>query len=572
MPGVEELVRALSEEERRALFAKIRKALSADGGKRERVIHTELRNERRKELIAADMRSLGPWERLRLWVKRLFSTAGDEAVFIGFRLSQVRDRVHSARPDLVDFEQRSTLPGLVRAVGALYLAARPLIPAYRRIWRDTESLRAVVDGLLAVRIPGAKRSLNEFCTTQELQEEYRRTESRNRLKQIVLDKVDDYMESIPASVMEDVERGVMPLYTFRDVVQYDYGEFFARFDVEPPTVSDELKQDYPAISAVELLPQIEGLYLALHGAARSKERPQVYLEAFGDGTSGDPVRLRDALQALAKYLASDNLETQLGDIIRFFRNDPYYRFVSYTPRLQLQDFYYANLKIELLAELDQRFADLRVGVLGQLMQEVFPSGTIDFEHFDPEVELNIKRAGLGPFARHRSLQVISTFLRRNYHDGLMELMSILPRIVSARMRQTTNIVPVIAAAVDDVTERLRQFDAGFSSDVDEGRVLSRVQFLTSESDNAQVGAVKALVAQKDREAGDIVQKFHDAVDLIVDMLRTVRRGAGPDMNERFAAMRTTAADDRPLTERIDDYVEQISKCKKLVNQIAVIER
>ena len=569
MPGIEQLARALSEEERRKLFAKIRSALSADGDRREHVIHTQLRDERRKELIKADMRGLGPWERLYLWFKRIFSRSSEEALFLDFRLSQVRGRVYDARPDLVDFEHRHALPGLARTVGRLYLIVQPLVSVYQTVWRDTESLRAVVDRLFAARIPDAKRSLNEFCTIKELQDEYRRSESRSRLKQIVLDKIGAYLRSIPESVMEDVKRGVMPLYTFRDLILYDYSGFFARFKGEPPATTEALDRDYATVDVTDLLPAIEALYLALHSAGGSSGRPVVYVEAFGDTPGTAPAQIRDALHALGRYLRSAELESHLGDIIRVLRGDPYYRFVSYTPRVLLQDFYYASLKVELLAELDLRFSDIRVGVLGELMQELFHSETVNFEFFDAAIEVNIKRAGLGPFVRHRALQIINTFLTRNYHDGLAELLRTLPQVVPTRLRRAMSIVPVIATAIDDVTERLRQFDAGFSPSADEGRALRRILSITKESDNAQVAALQALVAQKDREAGTIIQKFHDAADLIVDTLRKVQPREGTERNAQSAA--PIAGDERLPAERIEVAIERVETCKKLVNQIALIE-
>jgi hypothetical protein len=97
------------------------------------------------------------------------------------------------------------------------------------LWKDTDSLRQVLDYLLAKRVPDAKRSLNQFCSSREMQETFRITESRNQLKKLVLDRVSEYVDRIPPSVMEEIEEGLKPLYLLKDLATYDFDDFFVQF-------------------------------------------------------------------------------------------------------------------------------------------------------------------------------------------------------------------------------------------------------------------------------------------------------------------------------------------------------
>ncbi|MCG8477573.1 MAG: DUF5312 domain-containing protein, partial [Spirochaetales bacterium] len=425
---MDELARALTDRERRALLERIAKSLSVEDDDRRRIIHGELRRERRTDLIASDMGRLTFWEKARLWFRRWMSGQSDEEVFVRFRLRQARDRVRGADEVFVDFDNRAILEGVPEAMRTLCRCAVTVRDFFTFIWHDTETLRGVLDYLLAKRVPDAKRSLNQFCATHELQEVFRTTESRSQLKQLVLDRVSDYINRIPPSVIEEFEAGLKPLYMLKDLVLFDFDAFFMQFQATEEEARSSDENVFHSASAHRVLDHLEHLYLALYNTSQITEEGAMYPEVLnyyfasrsGELPDDDVLAIPDAPRAPELRAAIDRLVEEarrlrqgvpLTDIIRFFRDDPYYRFLAYIPSLKLRDFYYSNLKIEVLQELDRRFKDIRMGVIGQIIQEVFSQGLLHFEYFHPEIQAGIKRAGIGQLQVYRSLQVIHTFMQ-----------------------------------------------------------------------------------------------------------------------------------------------------------------
>lgn len=530
------------------------------------------------------MDRLSLWEKIVLWFRRVISGRADEEVFLTFRLGQARDRARNYPVSYVDFEKeivRRSLPEVARPVCRQAIHVRDF---FRVLWRDTDSLRRVLDYLLARRIPDAKRSLSQFCSTQEMQETFRTTESKSQLKQLVLDRVGEYVDSIPPSVIEEIENGLKPLYLLKDLALFDFDEFFLQFQSDENEAQSTEEVEFHEADAKRVLDQLELLYLALYNASRIPGEPLVYPELLNyylafradaidpnDPTaipeSDQTPRLRAQISQLVREARAVREAVPLVEIIRYFREDPYYRFIAYVPTLKLREFYYSNLKIEALAELDRRFHDLRMGVVGQLIAEVFPKGLKQFEFFHPEIPSAIKRSGVGQLLVYRSLQVIHTFLQSVYRTGLLEFLRILGRLIPVRSRQSGVELTLAIAGMDDVGERLQDFDLSFSPESDEGKTFFRFRYTSNERDGGQVAAFKALVNQKERDATIIIEKFQDQVRAIKQNLELVKKSPHEHLNERYQTFEGTLADPRPFDARLESYLHTLESCEKILNQM-----
>ncbi len=528
-------------------------------------------------------------ERLRLWVMGFFTTAGERDRFLTLRLSQMRQKTQITNPGLADYEARVFLPALPEQMRDLYRRAKAVRPFFVRVWNDSELLRAMLDYLLAKRIPGARHSLNQFCSTQELQEEFRKTESRSRLRQVVLDRISEYIEGIPKTVMEELETGLKPFYLYKDLVLFDWDAFFAIFQSSEAEAAPEGKVEFKSAAVDRSLDTVEELYLALHYSSRLEQEPEIYLEtihfyfAVQGGTAldvnADDVpeteesrKLKRAILDLAREAKRVRRELSLGNVIRLFRKDPYYRFLAYSPRLRLRDFYYSNLKMRMLQELDNRFHDLRMGVLGKMIQEVFPEGLLEFEYFHPEIQSGVKRSGVATLQVHRPLQYVHTFIEKVYRKGLMDFMRIIGRLLPSRGRQRSVDLTLFIAGLDDVMERIRLFDMSFSPDSDEGKTFYRYRFSTSERDKSQIVAYKALVAQKDRDARGIIEKFTEQLQGVLQAFEAIKKSGQAHINERYAHYENAGAQGRPFDHRLEVYRTKIEASQKIVNQLLAVER
>jgi hypothetical protein len=298
--------------------------------------------------------------------------------------------------------------------------------------------------------------------------------------------------------------------------------------------------------------------------------PQITADSDIPSAAGTP-EMRKTIGELTQRGREIRRKIPLVDIIRYFRNDPYYRFLAYVPRLKLRDFYYSNLKIKALTELDNRFNDIRMGVLGRMVQEVFPHGLLQFEYFHPEIQSGIQRTGIGRLEVYRSLQIVHSFIQNVYRGGLHEFMRVLGKILPARTRQSGVDFTLLIAGLEDVEERLREFDLSFSPDSEEGKTFYRYRYTSTERDNAQLTAYRGLVNQKGRDAKTIIEKFSYQTDGIKQGLRLIQKGNHSHLNERYRGYDSTLASDRPFDDKLASYIKTLENTEKILKQMIQIE-
>lgn len=586
-PGVSELARSLSPDERKRLLSRIEASLSLSGETKEQIIHSQLRKERRQELIAADMNSLTFWERLIMWFRRLVSGTTDEKTFITLRLSQLRQRVLESNRNLVSFENRTILPGFAEQVYELYRAAYSVQPVFQSIWSDREAMRKLVEILLRRRTPDAKTTLNEFVSSQELQEVFRTTESRGQLKKMVVDRIAEYVNSIPDSVIKQIEKGLLPLYYFKEIVLFDYAGFFAEFQVHDGKPAYDRTPTFAPVRIERLLAYMEELYLGLHHAGRLSNDHEVFPEIYayycrleneedsGEITEEDINRPEVAAHRRAMHklyeVAGESLKMlHLREIIRYFREDPYYRFMAYVPKLRLLDFYHADLNVTLLQTLDERFNDLRMGVIGQMIQEIFPESLKPFEYFHPEVQSIAKRAGINALSVYRTLQIIKNFLEQIYRPNMLGFIRIVGRMVSVRTHSGIGDLNLFVAGLDEIQERISGFDMSFSPDSDDGKTIFRYRFAT-DMESLQQTAFKAIMTQKERESTTIIEKFLDEIHGVKNVFQQLKKSKSAQLDERYQQYDSTSASDTPFQDKLDYFLKVLDFTDKVVVQMRLIE-
>lgn len=536
------------------------------------------------------------WEKLRFWWRRLVSSSSDEQVFVRLRLDQLRERIGSRGDLFVDWDNRLFLPGFAARLFAFYRQVAPTVPFFRVVWKDQETVRRMTEWLLAKRVPGAKTALHQFVTMQELQETYRKTENRAALKQLVLDRVSEYINGIHPDVIRSIEAGLLPVYILKEIVLFDFGSLFSQFRVEISALTSEIVPEFRAAAASRVIDAVEEFFLTVHSAGKMGDTAQLFPELVrffllarageigtpileppsdaGEESGVDPTEersLQDALSAVNKELRSLREQVPFVEIIRYFREDPYYRYLAYVPKVRLLDFYHAHLKIVLLAALDERFNDLRVGVMGKLLQECFPQRMVEFEFFVPEIPRSLVKAGIRGLSLHRTMQIVLNFVVQTYKADMSDFFRILGRIVPARGREALSELTLLVAGFDDVSERIRAFDFSFAGETDVGKAIGRFRFST-ERDQAQFAAVKALVAQKEREVTTIIEKFVDLVRGARAMLERLRRLPHEHLNERYAGYDSTAVSQVAFDDRLNRLIRILDNVDKAVGQMMAIER
>jgi len=595
MPGFEQLARGLDEDERKSLQRRIRESLSLTDDTGTSSYAAELQNTERKRLVEREMGRLGLWDRLVFWFRRLISTKTDDLVFLKMKLDKMGARVQNRGGDWLDLESRTVTPEGAKRVYALYRSAYPVIPAFIGIWKNVDRFQGMVEYLLRQRIPDSKTDLQDFMTMKDIQDVFLEKESRSEIRRELLSRLDAYINGIHPDVFKHLEDGIWPLYYMRDIGLFSYTDFFALFSVdiglEPP---GEQAPKFSAVTFAAVMATLEQLYFALYNAKRSgskfelhdeliryylysrsvknedEEEPESYNEIEEAVASIDLVQVKqfkDALHELAGETIKLDQEFPFVDLIKWYHEDPYYRFLVYLPKLNLKEFYHAALKIRILGRLDRRFQDVRLGVVGRMIHLIFQQEPPDFENYRSTIHASIQKLGLPTFKYMKSLNILYNYIIRRYRGGLQEFVRVLNRITPIRLRSSGRDLLLVSAGLEDIAEKIEKFDQSFAPDSDEGKSFVRVRYAV-EKDLAQQRAYRAMVLQRDKEARTLIDKGLELVEEVLAAFQVLQRNQSPSMAEKY---RQFAAPGSSFDSALKKNIDELEMLRKLITQLVAIE-
>ncbi len=595
---LQSLARSLSDDERRYLHDRIVQSLSLSKSAEDQSLHRgEIDKEQRSSLVRREIAEFSLFQRIMFVLRKVVTREDDETLFIAMRLARLKRPLRRGGRQFIEVDRRLLGPDFAVRAFQLYRTAYPVIPLVRMLWSKSGLLRAVVEFHLRRNIPEAKYELEQFVSLNEMLALYRSRQMKSDIRSEVLKRLNEYIAGIHADVFKQIAEGILPLYHLRGLGMFPFDELFELFGV---SIDWSVPQETPRFQTAEFaaaLPYLERLYYGLYLASKHGQQHRLhddvlryYLLLEHEGVeaveSTDPLTLERKIADIDSgqvsglqenivrlYQQADEAlsELPLVELIKTIHEDPYYRLMIYLPRLHLEQFYQAALKMQLLTELDEVFPKVRLGVINAMIYELFGNEPPEFEFYRPSIQQSVSKLGVPGFKHMRSLQVVRSFVREIYRPELVELFRRLSRVVPVRVKESGRDLLTIASGIEEISEKVHLFDLGFSPDSDEGKTFYRFRYAV-EKDLRQQRAYQKFVAQKDREARVLLDRSLERISELISVLRSIRNASSPALNEKYAAMQPGAENGRQtLDTTLDRQITRLENLQTLLKQLIAIE-
>ncbi|MCF7938878.1 MAG: DUF5312 domain-containing protein [Spirochaetales bacterium] len=524
-----ELSRALPERERKDLLKRIKSSVQIGTAEENQIYHADIEEEERNILIEQELQKLSFWNRLRLWFMELFRGKDRKQLFLELKLFDLRKRITQKQPDFCNFSGRIIKAPFAESVFDLYLYSVHLYRFFHGMWKDEERFIRAMNDLLDRSIPDAKRDVEGFFPILEMLDTYEKTRSKEAIKKELSKRIKVYLDNIPDEVFEDITHHILPFYYLRYLVLYPYSELFQLFGVD---ISSHESTEYPEfqdvpVSSVSVY--LERLFFAVYSVKKISE-PVVltddYIVVFQDDGASDsknaasqpsssqeedesrtsPEYLKKSIRELIGATKEFADAVPLGEIIRYFRNDPYFRIYAYLPKLNLKDFYYAMLRVKMMNQVEKRYPDVKNMHIERELRRVFGEQRLrPFRYYREYTNSSFSQLGLPTFLHVRSLNVLFHFVRWYYRENIQQLIQVLSRGILSQNRITQNRLVAYAAGVEDLEDRIRQHDESLSPDREDGKTLQRLRFNLSK-ETSQQRIYRSLVSQKDQDVKTLLDR------------------------------------------------------------------
>lgn len=518
-----QLLRALSQEDERAYRLKMTSALCLDIAQEDAVYRAELDSNSRREIVRTTLQQLTGKQRRRLFAMKLKKGKDDIAVLEPFLLSESIRSVQQAHESLQDFDGIKLNGATATLFTRLYEAAASALPLYLKLWENTEVAMSAIHSTIVHGLQdGVKSELSHFMSQREMQDIYREQRNKERIRDIVLERISEYLSSIDPDEFEALRPSILPLYYLRPLALFPFDELFSNYGFSGNPRQAENPHHFDLVTGIE---HIERLFYALYFARRLPEdsviHEQLVRVAYENQIDAIEInRTQNAVTWLADTARTFSESIPLADIIRVARKDPFYRIQVYRSRIQLDSFFRASLSRHVLRELDRRFGDIRMGVIGSLIQELFHTQLPPLENYGSTDNAPEQRYGLPSFKYALSMQALITFLTRYYQSVIQEDARILTRIMPARLRDEQEALMHHASAFEDVVERIMDIDRRLGPEETDGQKLTRLRQNLAH-DVTQQRAFRTFVDRYHQDALGLINKALEHINGIRRVFQTV---------------------------------------------------
>ena len=569
---------SLSQEEQKKIRERIERALCLGEESETSIIPAPSDPKMQESFLKKEMEDASG-AKMKGWMRGLFTTKNEADFLLDGKLKELRSRILAAKEPYADFTMRTLGPGTAAAVYEMYRKTRSLASFFQRLFGDAESMERLMRSVLTLRVKNAKTSLLDYISFETMKELFFQTESRQDVVEEINKRLQTYFSGLKDEDFDSLRPGILPLYHYKNLMFFPYEQFFRLFHFE---LSEDSSEDEPAFETSELYPTLEHLerfFCALYPFRRGGEEMFPEILEFCVGLKGgnkafEELGLADRESQLV-YFKKDLKEISqtalrlyqsvpFAELIRYFKNDPFYKLMMYLPKPRLKDFFVHSLRYKLLLDFEDFFSKVRLDILEDMILILFKGEKIvDFEFYlNTGVGLATKTGNPG-FIHQRSLVILNNFIRLHYRGFVQELVHVLNRAVTNRLRNNFSMILIHASGIEEVGNKLREYDLSFSPDADDGRTLIKMKFVL-DRDVQQMKMYRTLIAQKDKEAKELLEKGISHLEGLLGGIEAMEK------DQVFLTESTKKI--RGLDTLVRRASEALSVAVKVVRHLAAVER
>ncbi|MCL2295325.1 MAG: DUF5312 domain-containing protein [Spirochaetes bacterium] len=629
----DEMAVSISEKERRDLLKKINRNMNLNDPRFEEAIyHVDLPKEEKDKYIKEEIAKLGFFERLILKIKKFFSGKTEEATYNDLKFAALRKSISKKSPGITNFDARTISRLFAEIVYPMALKTSSLVHLFEEFWRQGDTFQKILTQLVESRLPGVVRTIDDLLSDEDAESIVFEKETKTAIKDEVILRFNSYAKKVSDSVFHEIEEEILPLYYFRPVIVFPYYDFFKLFGFNPYSAASSLKgssgnssfslKSSPSFSCIV---DIERLYYAIYMVLKvsrpikidpllgehfcrnikeeniepknsreigaqdtpdNRELDYEYLDEdiiknsfdnsgskSDDNESAENKRkwFCDKLDEIYDESKRIDKKIALVELIKYYRNDYYYKLAFYVPKLRLKELYFASLKIQILEQINEKYARARNSMIERNIDRLFRGKTfMKFLHFRTYIGFDHEKIGVAYFANIRSMELLYNYLVYYYNDRIRQILDFSTKTILAQDKITSTNVMMQVSTIDDAFVKIQDFDKALSPDAEDGKLFLRLRHGLL-SDVAYLKMYKGFLLQKNKTSKDIINRSLEAFENIMRTFSELLNSSLFEIKNSLAVSYNIDGKTRSFREFLVEAVENIRYFKTLLTQIMKTE-
>jgi len=576
-----ELSRDLSEGDRNDLLKKI--SLSLNIGKQEdkKIFEKDTNIDEKNILLKEEINVLPLFLRFFLWFKSKLTGKSERDIYLTGKISSLKRKIRHQAANITGFETRNLTPQFAVQVYDLYNNAMPLRGFFKKIWLESDISKTFFLNVVESRIPNNVKDPFDLMDLDELVEIYGVNGKKEDIRRQLSNVLDEYITKIGKKVFIDLELELLPFYYLKDLILFPYVQFFQQFGFTPIDNIKVERTNFKNASALLCLEDLEKLYCALYSVTKLDKRinfseklvEQINIlndiDLNGETEELDDTELFEYISNIIEVSQKFFTKMPISDLIRYFKKNPYFKIMFYLPKINLKEFYRNSLSIKIIDTLEAKFPEIQKRYIKLETEKLFKGQRFSgFQHYREYSSIDYEKLGVSPFSQIKALELVYNYMACFFKGYILETIRLLERGILSQNRLIRDSMLQYSAAVEDVEEKIRNFDESLSPDSEDGKLFNKFRFSMAK-DSVQQKMYRKIVIQKDREAKSLSELGLESVSGIKRVFTEILKSKSNSVIEQLDQHYFINSNPTILKELLTEQVAHILQFEHLYHHIII---
>lgn len=504
----EELAGSLNDSEKKVLLNQINENLNSNPIDTT-VNYDKVKEESEKQLedhVTKELDSMGFFKRLFLTIRSFLVGKNPRELFIHDLLQNLERKITYTSPTIVNFKKRRFTNILISDLLRIYSLVTPFIIHFKEIWESPLALEKLIGQIISEKYSSNKDQIDQFISEAEIDKIIINGEGLEQAKKKLLKSVYDYRKKIPEHIFPETEEELLSLIALKNIILYNYTPMFKLMGITSSDSYEAITDKSVSMSlVVRYLEEFYKLLIHYSGVSLNKNSIHALIELTTSDEESEEEFLWNNYNKLSQRLKELTINYPFEDLIRYARNNPYYKIDFSLSKIDVSEFYFSTLKKEMVSDLNTLFVERERVVINDILKKMFKNfDFINFQNYKVFSDFDSKKYGLGYFKYIDILTILLNYLKYYYLRELKDILLVLSKQIFEKNHILQNRSLEISIGIDTLLERIIRFDKSLSPESESGKTM-RTLFNGVVSNRQNLRMYKAFIKQKDEEVMELIK-------------------------------------------------------------------
>ncbi len=570
-----ELTNNLSDSEKKTLLNQISENLTSNpiqvDEKYANFQEKENRDFKNKSL-KKDIEELGFFQKLILNIRGFIMGKNIMEVYNHDLLQNLERRITYTAPTLVALKKRRFTSIIINDFLNINSLALPFVSHFSEVWDSPIALERLIGAIIAEKYNSVKNTLYDFLRESEIDKSIANGEDLDMVKKSLLRSMYDYRKKMPDFIFPESEEELMSLISLKNIVLYNYTPMFKLMGISPGEAYNTVSSKTVSMSLV--VKHLEDFYkLLIHFSGTNLQRSSItaLFKVSSIDNDAEEEQLWKNYTSLSDKLKNLTVVYPFDDLIKFSRNNPFYKIDFSVSKINVSEFYFSALKKEMMSNLASVYESREKAVIGLMFESMFKNfDMVSLHNYNILKDFDSVQLNLQYFKFIEIFSILLNFLKHYYLRDYKDILFILSKHIFEKNHMLQSRSLEISIGIETLLERILRFDRSLAPESEAGKTM-RTLFSTVAGSRQNIRMYKAFIKQKDDEVLELLKLGSRLLVDLDKILNQTLKSPSDSVKLQVSAMHPSISRKHTFRDILTEKSKELKKFLDIYNKKIIFD-